>query len=84
LRRNDLLASVQHELLEARAKEDPWWNGALPPQRYRLWQLLFAHREYFVKLGLCLPKGEAHVRHQTHGTPFDESYSTAMGAKVDL
>jgi hypothetical protein len=77
LRRDDLLASVELELLEARAKEDPWWNGALPPQRYRIWQLLFAHRQYFVKLGICLPKGEAGVRHEPSGP-------TAKSEKLDL
>ena len=25
------------------------------PARYRLWQLLFAHRDYFWRLGLCVP-----------------------------
>lgn len=31
------------------------WN--LIPARYRLWQLLFAHRDYFWRLGLCVPSG---------------------------
>lgn len=26
------------------------------PSRYKLWQLFFAHRDYFHRLGLCLPK----------------------------
>lgn len=26
------------------------------PIRYRLWQLLFAHRDYFWRLGVCLPE----------------------------
>ena len=25
------------------------------PARYRLWQLFFAHRDYFWRLGLCIP-----------------------------
>ncbi|KAL2369330.1 triacylglycerol lipase [Blastomyces gilchristii SLH14081] len=29
------------------------WN--LIPHRYRLWELLFAHRDYFWRLGVCLP-----------------------------
>lgn len=28
------------------------------PPRLRLWQLLFAHRDYFWRLGLCLPGGD--------------------------
>lgn len=30
----------------------------LIPARFRLWQLLFAHRDYFWRLGLCLPGGD--------------------------
>ena len=36
-----------------------WWNdtkGLLTvPPRFRIWQLFFAHRDYFWRLGLCLP-----------------------------
>ena len=36
-----------------------WWNqtkGLLKvPPRFRIWQLFFAHRDYFWRLGLCLP-----------------------------
>ncbi|KAK5663470.1 hypothetical protein OQA88_3899 [Cercophora sp. LCS_1] len=28
------------------------------PTRYKLWQLLFAHRDYFWRLGLCVPGGD--------------------------
>lgn len=28
------------------------------PARYKLWQLLFAHRDYFWRLGLCVPGGD--------------------------
>ena len=28
------------------------------PPRYRLWQLFFAHRDYFWRLGLCVPGGD--------------------------
>lgn len=38
-----------------------WWNetkGLLTvPPRFRIWQLFFAHRDYFWRLGLCLPGG---------------------------
>ncbi|KAK5242742.1 hypothetical protein LTR40_012676, partial [Exophiala xenobiotica] len=27
-------------------------------QRYRLWELFFAHRDYFWRLGLCVPGGD--------------------------
>ena len=39
-----------------------WWNetkGLLSiPPRFRIWQLFFAHRDYFWRLGLCLPGGD--------------------------
>jgi len=28
------------------------------PARYRMWQLFFAHRDYFWRLGLCVPGGD--------------------------
>jgi hypothetical protein len=28
------------------------------PARLKLWQLFFAHRDYFWRLGLCLPGGD--------------------------
>jgi hypothetical protein len=28
------------------------------PTRYKLWQLFFAHRDYFWRLGLCVPGGD--------------------------
>lgn len=34
--------------------EEMW---AIPPQ-YRLWELFFAHRDYFWRLGLCIPGGD--------------------------
>ncbi|KAL3417844.1 lipase [Phlyctema vagabunda] len=32
--------------------------GLPVPARYNLWQLFFAHRDYFWRLGLCLPGGD--------------------------
>lgn len=32
------------------------WN--LIPSRYRLWELFFAHRDYFWRIGLCVPGGD--------------------------
>jgi hypothetical protein len=31
---------------------------SLVPSRYRLWELFFAHRDYFWRLGLCVPGGD--------------------------
>lgn len=33
-----------------------WWGEDLVSPRYRLWQLFFAHRDYFWRLGLCVPE----------------------------
>ncbi|CAL3961940.1 unnamed protein product [Diplocarpon coronariae] len=33
------------------------WGIPLPA-RYKLWQLFFAHRDYFWRLGLCVPGGD--------------------------
>lgn len=33
-------------------------DWGLIPAKYRLWQLLFAHRDYFARLGLCVPGGD--------------------------
>ncbi|PTU19228.1 hypothetical protein P175DRAFT_0502749 [Aspergillus ochraceoroseus IBT 24754] len=37
------------------ASRIPWF---LVPARYRLWELFFAHRDYFTRIGLCVPGGE--------------------------
>ncbi|KAI9693909.1 MAG: hypothetical protein M1822_003180 [Bathelium mastoideum] len=39
-----------------RVESDMW---GVPP-RYKLWQLFFAHRDYFWRLGLCIPGGDPH------------------------
>ena len=48
------------ELADRELRE--WWNADQSkwavPSRYRIWQLLFAHRDYFWRLGLCLPGGD--------------------------
>lgn len=39
-----------------------WWNfgtgGLNVPKRFRIWQIFFAHRDYFWRLGLCIPGGD--------------------------
>ncbi len=48
---------IEQDATIAEAKD--WWNesrGFLTvPARFRIWQLFFAHRDYFWRLGLCLP-----------------------------
>ncbi|KAJ5385318.1 hypothetical protein N7517_003229 [Penicillium concentricum] len=31
------------------------WDWSLIPARYRLWELFYAHRDYFWRIGLCVP-----------------------------
>lgn len=38
------------------AGQDDSNSGNWIPVKYRLWQLLFAHRDYFWRLGVCLPE----------------------------
>ncbi|KAK4240038.1 Alpha/Beta hydrolase protein [Achaetomium macrosporum] len=44
---------IQEEQVETPALRRGWF-----PARLKLWQLLFAHRDYFWRLGLCLPGGD--------------------------
>jgi len=36
------------------------------PMRYRLWELFFAHRDYFWRLGLCIPGGDPTEWYRSH------------------
>ena len=40
--------------LEDLLKERDIWHI---PERFKLWELFFAHRDYFWRLGLCIPQG---------------------------
>lgn len=52
LQKRDLIGSVRDELSEFHTES---WGV---PSRYKLWQLFFAHRDYFWRLGLCVPGGD--------------------------
>lgn len=52
LRKRDLLSSVRDEVHDVETES---WGI---PSRYKLWQLFFAHRDYFWRLGLCVPGGD--------------------------
>ncbi|KAI2468094.1 alpha/beta-hydrolase [Annulohypoxylon bovei var. microspora] len=47
-------------LAEKRTQDTPVWTRGLwdIPSRFKLWQLFFAHRDYFWRLGLCVPGGD--------------------------
>jgi hypothetical protein len=53
---------LDEEMQEAaavkRALEDAMIVERGFPARFKLWQLFFAHRDYFWRLGLCVPGGD--------------------------
>jgi pimeloyl-ACP methyl ester carboxylesterase len=63
-----LESSIAHQLIqendiEVDDKKFPGWlnhgKGILRvPMRFRVWQLFLAHRDYFWRLGLCVPGGD--------------------------
>lgn len=48
-------SNAQHETAPLYPRH---WNWSLIPARYRLWELFFAHRDYFWRIGLCVPGGD--------------------------
>ncbi|KAI0203991.1 alpha/beta-hydrolase [Astrocystis sublimbata] len=50
------IAGERFDSAYAMASEQPVWH--LLPAHLRLWELLFAHRDYFWRLGLCIPGGD--------------------------
>ncbi|CAD0110792.1 unnamed protein product [Aureobasidium uvarum] len=60
-RRDDLRAQVKRsvsDLAEERELEKRGIGSWVVPSRYKLWQLFFSHRDYFWRLGLCVPGGD--------------------------
>lgn len=51
-RKRDIISSVKNEIHDV--TNEPWGI----PSRYKLWELFFAHRDYFWRLGLCVPGGD--------------------------
>jgi pimeloyl-ACP methyl ester carboxylesterase len=48
------------------------------PARFKLWQLFFAHRDYFWRLGLCVPGGDpADWGREKYNLTLDESTGSA-------
>lgn len=67
LRKRDLLTSVEEEVHDV--IHEPWGI----PSRYKLWQLFFAHRDYFWRIGLCVPGGDPMGGGEKYGnTPKDD------------
>lgn len=62
IRHSSLLASIlrQQEQLQPQAldEEEVRTQWSLVPARYRIWELFFAHRDYFWRIGLCVPGGD--------------------------
>lgn len=51
-----LLPPNQDENFVVKELRKRWGIEDAVPPRYRLWQLFFAHRDYFWRLGLCVPQ----------------------------
>lgn len=43
---------------EENAVHSQKWDWSFIPARYRLWQIFYAHRDYFWRIGLCVPGGD--------------------------
>jgi len=55
---NSAEGNVEFESEEAEvARLSKRWDFPIPA-RYKIWQLFFAHRDYFWRLGLCVPGGD--------------------------
>lgn len=54
------LRTINRAAVEEQAQDTSWWARKLwdIPSRSKLWQLFFAHRDYFWRLGLCVPGGD--------------------------
>ncbi|ORY66439.1 Alpha/Beta hydrolase protein [Pseudomassariella vexata] len=55
--------SVTRHVIAARDPQSSLWSSWIRkfwgfPSRLKLWQLLFAHRDYFWRLGVCVPGGD--------------------------
>ncbi|KAH6997562.1 Alpha/Beta hydrolase protein [Ilyonectria sp. MPI-CAGE-AT-0026] len=54
----------------AASTSDESIEAELFPSRFKLWQLFFAHRDYFWRLGLCVPGGDpANWGRNPYGSP---------------
>ncbi|MCJ1307792.1 hypothetical protein MMC25_001440 [Agyrium rufum] len=63
-------ADVQEQSWNEHLDVNELWNDTREaltvPARYRLWQLFFAHRDYFWRLGLCVPGGDPWDYHRKY------------------
>lgn len=56
-KRGDMRNSIRELVEDAELWEQNTGSWTVP-SRYKLWQLFFAHRDYFWRLGLCVPGGD--------------------------
>nr|ABV03820.1 extracellular lipase [Aureobasidium pullulans] len=73
---DDLRAQIQRsvdDLAEERALEKRGVGSWVVPSRYKLWQLFFSHRDYFWRLGLCVPGGDPWDWNRKPYAPLDGS-----------
>lgn len=90
------IASTSPPALQARSTARPsapdhigieWWSedGGMwtVPKRFRMWQLFFAHRDYFWRLGLCVPGGDPEDWWRKYPNPHND-LSNETHEKVEL
>jgi hypothetical protein len=53
--REDIYHCIGDEDIQCSAGPQESGGSMLIPPRFRFWQLFFAHRDYFWRLGLCIP-----------------------------
>ncbi|THW59231.1 extracellular lipase [Aureobasidium pullulans] len=74
-KRNDLRAQVKRsvdDLTEEHELEKRDIGSWVVPSRYKLWQLFFSHRDYFWRLGLCVPGGDPWDWNRRPYAPLDD------------
>jgi pimeloyl-ACP methyl ester carboxylesterase len=58
--------------------------GLSIPARYRIWQLFFAHRDYFWRLGLCVPGGDPYDWGRDRYGSGDGDIASGRGSVEDI
>jgi pimeloyl-ACP methyl ester carboxylesterase len=58
--------------------------GLSIPARYRIWQLFFAHRDYFWRLGLCVPGGDPYDWGRDRYGSGDGDIASGRGSMEDI
>lgn len=69
---NEVTGDLQLEEGAEEGRKTEHWSGI--PSRYRMWKLFFAHRDYFSRLGLCVPGGDPWDWNRNHESSSSEAH----------